>query len=300
MPRRTGPLAVEQGADLAAGDSYGDTPLHSRARNWRQNIEILIELGADVNHDASGRGTPLHNAADSGKAENVRTLLAHGAHVDPLNDGDQTPLEYALLRCSNAGIEQMAKVAELLIAAGARRSAEAQGYVTRIGESFEFHRGNFNAKSLPATSAALEKLYTLFDVTPVPRRAMHDGKSPIVAKAERWQDQHQELWELLVPSSGAADTVQGEVVRIAGRIANELDGNGGGNWDAGFRQMADAFLAHVGSGNPLPDTALTEAGEVVVELKRKGDDPWRLCKLAVEWVALNPEPVKLPPPPYTR
>ena len=37
---------VESGADLAAGDSYGDTPLHSRSGHWKGRIEVLLELGA--------------------------------------------------------------------------------------------------------------------------------------------------------------------------------------------------------------------------------------------------------------
>lgn len=291
---------VAQGADIHAGDSYGETPLHSRASHWRGGVGILIELGADVNHDAGGRATPLQRAADAGHVANVRALLANGARPNATDREDQTPLEYALRRCSNAGIEGMADIAQLLLDAGARLPAEAKDLVKRIGERFEFHRSNFNPDSLDTTSAALERLYTLFDVAPVANRKMHDGISPIVASTGRWQDQHQELWELLVPSSGAAATVQGEVIRIAGRITSELDGNGGINWDSDFRKMADAFLTHVGSGTPLPPDRLAHASEVVAEVKRKGDDPWRLCELAVEWVTLNPAPMKLPAPPYSR
>src|SRR4029077_20639651 len=98
---------------------------------------------------------------------------------------------------------------------------------TRIGGDFEFHRAGFNRDLMNATSAALDKLYLLFGVPPVPPRILHDGKSLIVARSARWEDQHQELWELLVPSSGAAATVQGEVVRIAGRTCDELERTGG-------------------------------------------------------------------------
>jgi hypothetical protein len=291
---------VEQGADLSAGDSYGDTPLHSRARSWRGRIGILLDLGADVNHGEGGRGTPLHDAADSGNADNVRQLIDHGARVDALDKQGFTPLEYALNRCSNAQIDSMAKLAAVMLDAGASRTSRMRDFVTRIGTNFEFHRSNFNADSRDATSAALDGLYTLFDVPPVPRRAMHDGKSPIVATAGRWEGRHQQLWELLIPSSGAAATVQGEVIRISGRIANEIDGNGGANWDAQFRQMADAWLAHIASGKALPQAALEEAATIAAEVKRRGGDPRRMCTLSVEWVALNPKPVPLPPPAYNR
>jgi hypothetical protein len=293
---------VERGADLAAGDRYGDTPLHSRSRHWKGRIEVLLELGAEVNHGdgENMHGTPLHAAAGSYRVETADVLLRHGARVDSLNRERQTPLAYALQRCSNAQIQDMAAIAELFLAAGARQTAEMQAFVTRIGTDFEFHRGGFNRDSVAATSAALEKLYVLFGVPPVPRRTMHDGKSPIVAQSARWEDQHQELWELLVPSSGAAGTIQGEVVRIAGRIHDELERNGGANWDRGYKRMADAFLVHISSGIPLAESLLTEAREIAAELKRKNGNTRRLCELAVNWVALNPTPLKLPSPDYDR
>jgi hypothetical protein len=291
---------AEQGADLSACDNWGNTPLHSRARSWRGNIGILLALGADVHHGEGTSGTPLHVAAGFHREDNARQLLTHGARVDALDKEGFTPLERALQRCSNAQIEAMAKLAALLLDAGARKTERMRGFVTRIGTDFEFHRSNFNPDYRESTSAALERLYALFQVPPVPRRAMHDGKSPIVAKASRWEDRHQELWELLVPSSGAAQTVQGEVVRISGRIADELEGNGGINWDAQYRTMADAWLAHVGSGNPLPFTELQEGATIIAGIKRREGDTRRLCELSVAWVALNPRPMDLPPPPYDR
>ena len=172
--------------------------------------------------------------------------------------------------------------------------------VQRIGTDFEFHRDNFNPESRDATSAALDKLYLLFDVPPVPRRMAYDGKSPIVAKAATWEERHQELWELLVPSSGAASTMQGEAIRISGRIARELDGNGGITWDAEFKQMTDALLTHLGAGQPLPALELREAATLAGEVKRKNGDTRRLCELAVQWVELNPAPIALPAPAYRR
>lgn len=300
LPDELAQWLVEQGANLSAADSYGNTPLHSRAGHWQGRVGILLELGADVNHGDGSIGTPLHKAAAIGNANTVGMLLKHGARVDAQNDSGQSPLEYALQRCSNTQITGMAAVATLLLEAGAQKTPKMKEYVNRIGTNFEFHRKGYNPESVDATSDALDKLYALFDVPPVPRRAMHDGKSPIAAKAGRWEDQHQQLWEMLVPSSGAAETVQGEIIRISGRIHRELDGNGGINWNADFRKMADAFLTHVGSGKALAPADLDETREIVTMVKRKGGDTRRLCELGVAWVALNPKPVNLPKPSYDR
>lgn len=291
---------VEHGADLAVEDSWGDSPLHCRSRHWSSRVKVLLELGADVHLGENMRGTPLHAAAGAYNATTAATLLSYGARVDALNRDGQTPLEYVLLRCSNAQIQGMAGLAELLLAAGARKTPEMQTSIKRIGTSFEFHRSGFNRDSVEATSAALDKLYLTFGVSPVPRRIRHDGTSPIVARTHTWQDQHQELWQLLVPAKGAADNVQGEVIRISGRIHDEIAGNGGGNWDRDYRKMADAFLVHIIAANALPEPLLAVAHEIVAELKHKSGDTSRLCEFAVNWVALNPVPIKLPPPNYNR
>lgn len=311
---------VDQGADISADDKYGETPLHARAGHWQGQINILLELGADVHRRDNKGNTPLHQAAAVGNIHTARTLLKHGARVDAVNKDQLTPLALALQLCSNAKIQEITAVAELLLDAQPRQqtgiralasrffggqqkrsdqtSPEMWDFVQRIGQNFEFHRSGFNPESRDATSAALKKLYTLFNVPPVPCRVVHDGKSPIVAKAANWEDRHLELWEMLVPSSGPAETVQGEVIRISGRINDEIHRNGGANWRPDFKKMADAFLRHIGSGVALSEPVLAEAAALVAEIKRGGGDTGQLCELAINWVVLNPEPERLPKPDY--
>ena len=291
---------VAQGADLSATDTWGNTPLHHRARSRRSSIDVLLELGAGVNNAGGSIGTPLHAAADSHNATHARLLLQHGARVNERNKEQLTPLELALRGCSNIDIENMVLLAKVLLDAGAEKTPRMKGFVEEIGKRFEFHRSGFNPESVDTVSRALDELYEIFQVQPVPRRQIHDGISPVVVKAKTWQTQHQELWNLLVPSQGPAATVQGEVIRISGRIANELEGNGGANWDADYKRMADAFLEHIQSGKPLSPPDLAEAAAIVADVKRKSGDTARMAELAVKWVMQNPDPVKLKSPPYQR
>jgi hypothetical protein len=175
-----------------------------------------------------------------------------------------------------------------------------QAHVTEIGKTFEFHKANFAKDSVDEVSRALHELYKLFNVQPVAKRVLHDGKSPITTKEKTWQKRHQELWELLVPSSGSAETIQGEVIRITGRISNELEGNGGANWDADYKKMCDAFLAFVRQGTPLSSSDLAEAEVLAKEVKRGSGDTDRMSELAVNWVIDNPTPVKLGTVEYKR
>ncbi|MGL4966772.1 MAG: ankyrin repeat domain-containing protein [Inquilinus sp.] len=291
---------VAAGADLAATDTWGNTPLHTRASSWRGRIEVLLDLGADIDSATASVGTPLHAASASYIVTNVRLLLAREARADAPNKDGLTPLELALRGCSNINLEQMAPLAEALLAAGARKTTRMKGWIEDIGKRFEFQRGNFNPDSVDAASAALDRLYALFDVPPVPRRTLHDGRSPIAVRATRWQEQHQELWELLVPGVGPAATVQGEVIRIAGRISDEFDRNGGANWDADYRSMAEALLGHVRTGHPLPSPHFPEIAGIIAQIRRNADNTGRLAELAVAWVLANPIPVKLEPLPYRR
>lgn len=312
---------VDQGADTESRDSYQRTALHARAASRRGRIDILLELGADI-HAVDYQGdTPLHAAAQFANLDAVCLLIGRGARTDALNVAKLTPLEAALLRCSNIDIVPMADIASVLLTAApqspkglggllkavfhpresrAAVTPRTQDLVRKIGETFEFHRQGFNPDSVEITSAALDRLYQLFDVTPVPRRILHDGRTPIVARSSDWKDQHEELWAILVPSSGAASTVQGEVIRITGRISNEIDGNGGVNWDTEYGKMAKALLAHLASGASLPPHDLDRARRIVAEVRTRDGAAADLCQLAVQWVALNPAPAPLDPPDYRR
>jgi hypothetical protein len=100
---------------------------------------------------------------------------------------------------------------------------------------------------------------------------------------------------------GPAATVQGEVIRISGRIGREVEGNGSCNWDSDFRMMAKTFLALVRGGVALPAAQLGDVEGIVASLvKRHHGDTRRLAELAVAWVLLNPQPVRFDKPSYAR
>lgn len=292
---------VEQGADIDAVDTYKRTPLHRHAMIRRGEIQLLLELGADKEATDCYGDTPLHMAAGNGNFVCVKQLIDHQADLQRKNQRGDTPLAYGLARTQNIDIPNMAKIADLLIEAGAEVTPEMKESVVEIGESFEFHRENFNPDDLQETDAALTHLYETFGVTPVKKRQMHDGISPITLAAGTWEEQYSQLWDFLIPSNGPAQTVQGEVVRITGKVRGEIYRNGGGNWGKDFRKMLDALLVHLRSGTPLEDSLLEEAAMLVKEIRSTGDgddEPTRLCELAVHWVTLNPAAVMLKEPDY--
>ena len=134
----------------------------------------------------------------------------------------------------------------------------------------------------------------------MPRRVVNDGTTPIRLSGETWQKRFEQAWDMLVPGSGKAVTVQGEAVRVAGRIRDELFRNGGCNWDKDFRKMLNAFPKYVSQGNPLDAALLAEIEQIKKNILDGDDLADRLVELATLWVIQNPEPIKLEKTEYKR
>jgi len=283
---------IAQGADVNVKDEYDRTPLHYHAQvNDIERVTLLLEKGADIESKTAYDETPLLGAGYH--PEVTALLIAKGANVKAKDDMNHNPME-VMLYAQSIDIPKAAKTAELYLKAGSKPTKFAKEQITRIGEDFEFHRNDFNPEYLEETDAGLQRLYKLFDVPPVPRRIQYDGKSPIVLTGDTWEERFEQAWTLLVPSSGSATTMQGEVVRIAGRVNDELLRNAMGNWDKEYRKMLTAMSAYLQQGNPLSESELAEVADIQKHiLEDDGTGTQRLCELATAWVVQNPEPIAL-------
>ncbi|MGZ9910770.1 ankyrin repeat domain-containing protein [Streptococcus sp. V919] len=295
---------VEKGLDINIPDYYGATPLYRQAILGRDTVKLLLELGADIGKPNTYGETPLHVAAEFFHPKTVKLLIDKGADVNAKNDMGRTPLASVLMVCRGIYIAQTAEIATMLLDAGAKKTPAMKEKVENIGKDFEFHREGINPDYLEAADQGLEKLYALFDVKPVAKRITHDGSAPILVKEGIWEEQYEELWSFLIPSSGAAKTVQGEVIRIPGRVRDELDRNGGVNWDRDYRKMLQALPQYLSLGSSLSEQELAETKELIAQVHGKDfdDEPRldRLCQLAIAWIKQNPEPISLEKTSYNR
>ena len=295
---------VEKGLDINIPDYYGATPLYRQATMGRETVKLLLELGADIGKPNTYGETPLHVAAEFFHPKTVKLLIDKGADVNAKDDMGRTPLASVLMVCRGIYIAQTAEIASMLLDAGAKKTSAMKEKVENIGKDFEFHREGINPDYLEAADQGLKKLYALFDVKPVAKRITHDGVSPIKLVEGSWEEQYEQLWSFLIPSSGAAKTVQGEVIRIPGRVRDELDRNGGVNWDRDYRKMLQALPQYLSLGIPLSDQELEETKELIAQVHGKDfdDEPRldRLCQLAIAWIKQNPEPLLLEKTSYKR
>ena len=295
---------VEKGLDINVPDYYGATPLYRQAILGRDTVKLLCELGADIEKPNTYGETPLHMAAEFFHPRTVKFLIDKGANVNVENDMGRTPLASVLMVCRGIYIAQTAEIASMLLEAGAKKTSKMKERVEQIGKDFEFHRESIHPDYIEAADRGLTKLYEIFDVKPVAKRITHDGVSPIIVKEGSWEEQYEELWSFLIPSSGAAKTVQGEVIRIPGRVRDELDRNGGVNWDRNYRKMLQAMPHYLSLGTALSDADLEEAKQLISQIYGKDFNDGlrldRLCQLALAWIKQNPEPLLLEKTSYKR
>jgi ankyrin repeat protein len=92
-------VLVELGANVQAQATDGSTLLQQAAAfRFVKSVRVLVELGGDVRAKDAERHTPLHIAAINGKMEMIKLLMEIGGDVRALLDAARlTPLQYAEL-----------------------------------------------------------------------------------------------------------------------------------------------------------------------------------------------------------
>lgn len=307
MPREFALWVKEQGADINFRDPYGRTPLFHIAR-MDGDVSLLIELGADIEAVKKDGSTPLHAAAARGRKKSIGALLKAGAKINAQTKdfdgfGHFTPLEKVLCE-SDLSCTKKYDTCKYLLDHGAAMTDRCRQFVSAFSETFHRHLlGKKASKFLQNQTDALKKLCELFGAEMLRETSFHDGVSPIIlTTVGGFKNNFSELWDFLVPPSGRAQTAQGEVIRIAGRIEDELMRNGGANWDDDYRNMLHTFREYVRLGNPLEDS--DESVEEMIDALVDGDVNDRmigkLCYCARSWVEENPEVIPLLDADYAR
>ena len=150
----------------------------------------------------------------------------------------------------------------------------------------------------------MNELYRRFEIAPAvaPDNGKHDGVSAITVRGNTWKEQYNELWAKLVPASGRAQTVQGEMIRIIGKVSYEILDNGGLNWDDDYRKMLKALSGFMSSFGSSGNAPVDEANRIVKEISASSEEKslYRLTEIIVNLVVANPQPVPLGDVTYER
>ena len=298
---------LARGEDINSRDRYERTPIHARVRSrCLDQIPLLIARGGDINARDTSDQTALFDVVERFSVSDVEQMIAWGA--DPLVTADSrvygkaTLVENVVSWHNFLDAPRALAVIRLLLSVGApvgERVSTALRSMDRTRCTFITHGlpDHLSQSRVDEASAALSELCALFGVEQ--REAQ---RAPVVGERLELDPsvpalrQHGQLWDLLVPDSGQCQTLQGEVIRIAGRVGHEVYDNGGINWDRSFGKLLDQYLRVVASGVSLSPDSLSRAEAAVASLKARSmntGDVDEITKLAVEWVRLNPVLVEM-------
>ncbi|MHC4458074.1 MAG: ankyrin repeat domain-containing protein [Planctomycetota bacterium] len=113
VDKQTVQLLIDLGADVNQRDKRGMSPLDEAALHGNTNVlQLLLDHDADVNASGEYGSTPLHYTGHRGEAEAAKLLIEKGAEIDVKAKNGDTPL------CRAIRSSQL-KVAEVLLANGA-------------------------------------------------------------------------------------------------------------------------------------------------------------------------------------
>mmetsp|Transcript_55388 Transcript_55388/g.120724 ORF Transcript_55388/g.120724 Transcript_55388/m.120724 type:complete len:107 (+) Transcript_55388:1267-1587(+) len=88
-------LAMLQSVDLATCKGANSLLLSAAGKDLASVIEWLARCGVDVNARDEAGNTALHVACAEGSEAAAKMLLEWGADVNPTNNCDATPFQYA-------------------------------------------------------------------------------------------------------------------------------------------------------------------------------------------------------------
>lgn len=286
---------------LLKPDKYGETALwNAAAGNDLKKLRKLLEGGAEPNVGNSERLTPLFIAACMGHADAVELLLRHGA--DPnLVDSDGSAALHSVTHGSSvvSGKDGQRAVVKLLLEHGADPDHENKWRATprklvRVMVDSEIKKLFAKVKRRPAK-------------TPGPgRRAPTYAELTGTVDENYYWRRHARLWAELVPTHGQAKTVQGEIVRITGKLTREAYTNGNMNWDRDCVRMW-RFVAKT-LDDPETFTAVERAEvhewvRIIIrdwtwpDVSGEGSPYYRVTERAVLWVEAHPKPIRHKPDP---
>lgn len=116
----------------------------------------------------------------------------------------------------------------------------------------------------------------------------------------KWWEEQPRLWNELVPRSGQAATVQGELIRCTGKLSDEAYRNGNINWGPGHERMLGFVGDTLTDFQTFTPDEIARATKAVAEIHANVDRPdvsghgsphYLLTEMAVRWCLANPEPI---------
>ncbi len=115
-----------------------------------------------------------------------------------------------------------------------------------------------------------------------------------------WKPEYSRLWRDLVPGSGVAESLQGEIIRIMGTSTREAYQNGNNNWSE-RHDLQMRFVEAMLTDGTFDRQFASEVHSLTAEILETLDTPdlsgssscplYRLTRLVVAWCHEHPDPI---------
>ncbi len=294
---------IDSGLNVNSDCGYSYPAITFQASN-KENLKCLLDNGADLECVVSPQfGTALAIACTCLDTEGVRNLIDAGASVNTAGEEDAL-VDLALCHSDENHVAEPLRIAKMLLDHGAETTEDTKDCVSRVGEFFEEKKDELDKEQLDELTTIMNELYRRFEIAPavVPDNDKHDGVSPITVSGNTWKEQYNELWAKLVPASGRAQTVQGEMIRIIGKVTYEVLDNGGLNWDDNYRKMLKSLSGFMSSFESSGNALVDEANRIIKKISASSEEKslYRLTEIIVNLVVANPQPIQLGEVTYER
>ena len=244
--------------------------------NQKQDITVLKEIYETREIDACDRygDTALHT--NTLPMQMVKWLVEKGANINLKDKNGMTPLGYQAPYPER--VKEFLKLGAMI---------DEKTFIDVCKGALKKFQGRTETIKLFIEHGAT--------ITDKIAALINEINNPPPPKEKPWEKQFQDFWKLLVPKSGEAETVQGEVIRIVGKIGYEILNNGGMNWDRGFSKMLQELLQYLSNGVSLSKNdiyAVTIAKKQLSGGAFNEEAIEKLEEMAVKWVLANPTPIK--------
>ena len=119
-------------------------------------------------------------------------------------------------------------------------------------------------------------------------------------KSYDWKKEQPRLWEALVPASGQADTLQGELIRIAGKLTDQAYRNGNMNWDTEHERLWRFIGEKIGQDPIFSKSERRLIHDKIEEIIRNQECPdlsgdaspyYIVSEKVVDWCMAHPDPI---------
>lgn len=228
--------------------------------NVEKALEVLEEIGVNATNDIGE--TPLIIVAYLGQTAVLKKIISEVDNVD-FSVPDRAIASALLEACGQRRLESI----QLLVEAGANLEQEDKYGLTPLAKIFT----NTFSDPIPCATYLLSKgakmtervikLGTAWNsakfnewlksgTVPAPEVANTKASLPSLDIAhvhktvnkENYFETAKVIWKTLVPKSGQADTVQGELLRAIEKLRDEAQRNGNGNFNKNCHGLLIVFL----------------------------------------------------------